>query len=501
MTDETIAPDAPSAPNAARSAGVDDTPTASLGAVIEEAREKKWTVPLNKKAEELFTEVLRREPMETVMAVGAELPAGIFENVVKQNWLKLKPADREEFVSELGKLSTEKGALKQVAAAENIARSGDGEDRRLAAELLYAIVGPAGAEGVKLPKYKAEPLQRRFLLTTSDWPKPWCEDADKMRALLAAFVAVADPKLLRGSKSKAPLYGFARWAGAVIGMLPPGEPAREDLIGKVMTIGSGLPEWEDQFRKATPATGIGTTGTSAAGAGGQEAWGGDAQRHDEPVKIAEPLVEGRATPDGTPPPGAPSPSDPVSPPVSAIDGRASAADTARPTSDPAARLLESIEAIKAGLGLIEQLNRSLGEERARNARLESSLSEAEGQVTGLRGANAALEQRAEEAARQLTAVRGEANEYKAEAGSIRAALEEERAGRADDVKRFSEQIDREKQYVLSGFKGKLAGALRPVFNNKRTTDGLELSPELAGFFRRWFDEVEEKLRASGIQIS
>jgi chromosome segregation ATPase len=181
-----------------------------------------------------------------------------------------------------------------------------------------------------------------------------------------------------------------------------------------------------------------------------------------------------------------------------------AAQTAPPQSPPQANPVEALrgglDAIRAGLNLIEELERTLTELRAERDLLAARLDQAKRRAEGLRGANEGLEKNLAEVTQQLNAAQGVVRELREKVEFLTSQLAEEQSGRAEDEKRFSEQIEREKQVTLNGFKGKLRGALHRIFDNKRTTDDQELSPELAGFYRSWFNEVEEKLKASGVQL-
>jgi hypothetical protein len=496
----------PEAADPAQGVGAAETGSAieQLEVVIQEARQqKKWSAPLNKRAEELFTEVLRREPMDTVVLVGSELHINVFETVLQKNWGRLKPEDKEEFVRELCKANTEKGMPKQIAAADKIARSGEAEDRSLAAELLYTFVGGAGKDGAaspKLPKYKTEALQKRFLLGPAGWPNPETEDDEKMKALLSAFIEAADPKLVSGAKSRISLYGFAKWAGRITSRLPQSDPTREVIIQRVLAIGVELPEWGSQVERAAgrqgqkqdaPADTAQAKSETEQGAVGQV----KSAREDEFQRPVAPVAEKLKT-------------DSVEMPTATakqqVPSQKDDAQSAQPQphtpANPADVLRSGLGAISAGLDFIEELKRTLSELRTERELLVTRLDQAERRAEDLRNRSEGLEKSLAEVTRQYNTAQGLVSTLREKVGGLAVQLEEERSGRVEDEKRFSEQIEREKQVALNGFKGKLRVVLHHIFDNKRTTDDQELSPELAGFYRSWFNEVEEKLKASGVQL-
>jgi len=133
--------------------------------------------------------------------------------------------------------------------------------------------------------------------------------------------------------------------------------------------------------------------------------------------------------------------------------------------------------------------------------LMPQLEQAQQQIAGLQSANAQLQAQWEKAEQELTSVTKAVSLLRTEGEKLRSELESEKAERLVEQKRFKEQIDREIKYEVEGFKGKLAGKLKPIFDQKITTDDQPADAELAEFLRGWLRDLEEKLAEAGIQVS
>jgi septal ring factor EnvC (AmiA/AmiB activator) len=161
----------------------------------------------------------------------------------------------------------------------------------------------------------------------------------------------------------------------------------------------------------------------------------------------------------------------------------------------------SIVSMQAVLDLVNQLGRHEEALKQEKDHLDARLEESQHQLAGLRTANSRLEHDLNRVTHECDTAQSDVKRLSADLDSVKAQLSKEQANRAEDGKKFSEQIEREKQFALNGLKGKLRGSLNPIFENKRTTDHQQLNAELAGLFRHWFNEVEEKLKVSGIELS
>jgi len=129
------------------------------------------------------------------------------------------------------------------------------------------------------------------------------------------------------------------------------------------------------------------------------------------------------------------------------------------------------------------------------------LEQAREQITGLQAANAQLQIQLEKAEQDAADAAEASSQLRVENDAMRDELETEKNARLVEQKQFKEQIEREIKYEVEGFKGKLAGKLKPVFDQKSTTDDHPADAELAEFLRGWFSDLEEKLAGAGVQVS
>lgn len=133
--------------------------------------------------------------------------------------------------------------------------------------------------------------------------------------------------------------------------------------------------------------------------------------------------------------------------------------------------------------------------------LEKELAQAQEQITGLQSANEQLQAQWEVANREsLQAVETTAR-LRTENERLREEFAAEQKARRDEQTEFKEQIEREIKYEVQGFKGQLAGKLKPLFDRKRTTDDHPADAELADYLRSWAQDLTEKLTDAGIVIT
>lgn len=132
--------------------------------------------------------------------------------------------------------------------------------------------------------------------------------------------------------------------------------------------------------------------------------------------------------------------------------------------------------------------------------LSAELEQSQQQIVGLQSANAQLQLQWESSARELADFTETVSRLRNENETLRAEITAERTARSNEQKQFKEQIEREIKYEVEGFKGKLAGKLKPIFEQKSTTNDHPPDAELAEFLRGWFHDLEERLSEAGIAI-
>lgn len=132
--------------------------------------------------------------------------------------------------------------------------------------------------------------------------------------------------------------------------------------------------------------------------------------------------------------------------------------------------------------------------------LMPQLEQAQQQIAGLQSANAQLQARWEKAEQEMINATETSSLLRTEDEKLRNDLASEKAARLAEQKQFKEQIEREIKYEVEGFKGKLAGKLKPIFDQKSATDDHPADAELAEFLRGWFQDLGERLADAGITI-
>lgn len=483
-------------------------PTDRLEALFEEARrDKKWSSVTISRAEGLFTEVVRGESTETIAAFSLELHLGVFETVFRQHWHKLNNADKAGVIAALLKIRNEKGYAKQIVLGDILARSDDKTDRSFAVDLLCGAIQPNPKKNSvwpKLQKTKVELLQRRFLFSLSGWPLFELSDTEKARILLMGFAEAADdPHMIRDAKSRSSLYSFARWAAGILREVLQDDPENEPIKQRILSIGSSIPEWENQVNPAQRhrvASQEGEANSKAVPCM-------ELARSDAALIEVLPLQPDDAAVDVA--------AQDLSNKIE-VAGYTQTSQHAEETSrtvtlgstpisdvlpkDPVSMLRHGLESLQAGISMVDNLNAELQRLAIEKQRVDDELRLAQTQIAGLKSANFDLGHEVKRFAQDKDDARSELEQARIALAEFTQQLADEREGRAEDEKRFAEQIEREKRFVLDGFKGKLRSSLGPIFDNKRSTDDHELSPALAGFLRRWLNEIEEKLKTSGIQL-
>jgi hypothetical protein len=159
----------------------DDTTVSKVHELIELSRGKRtWPAESAKAAEEMMAAALL-SPISTeaelgnILSLSQDLPVAIVAWLFEKHWPTI-PADRKnQIVSEVVKLSSEKGQIRQAAIAEKIARS----DRPSAAHILHRLISSGKKIGdgdfwPQLSKEKKDLLRGNGFVSTSR-KSPLCE--------------------------------------------------------------------------------------------------------------------------------------------------------------------------------------------------------------------------------------------------------------------------------------------------------------------------------------
>ncbi|HWS99824.1 MAG TPA: hypothetical protein VN256_06070 [Pyrinomonadaceae bacterium] len=471
---------------------------------------RNWPPDAIKKAEALLSEVLfgRASAPDTVrgaMGLVQDLPVVAVESATASHWQALNQERKDHFLSELTKNNSSKWLTRQAAIAEKIARA----DQQAAAQIIHSFVsgGKAGKDGEgfwpNLSKEKKELLQSRFLLSEDGWVDFKVDDERVARSLLAAFVeAAADSQVVKKVKSKRTLYDFARWAATAQKRLGAEEPARAEIRSRVTELANQLPtdEWKRAIYAILDADG---------GYASQEAV---ATEHESPTA---PTVRQSADAGQPERLGATGVSNPLPLPATqqtptteqARDPTTLAKVLAERSREGASRWRSAVDSFANELSaaqeiasLAERLTAAVANLEREKSELEAELYQTRKRNEGLKSDNAAREARLSAALDELEKAQAAAESLSTQLEEVRSELERERAARSDERRTLEEDAGRRVEVKLNGLKWKLAESLRPVFDNKRSTDGQEPSPRLAEFLRHWFDELEARLAAAGVKL-
>ncbi len=477
---------------------------------------KNWPPPLVKEAEALLTKALagdsaRLEEMSCLIGLAQELPVGAVEAAVAGSWPSLSQELKEKMVSELLKYNSKRGLPRQVAVAEKIARV----DQQAAARILYSFV--TGGKTVrsesaqtKLSDEKRGMLQNRFLLSEEAWVFFDVPDEQVMKVLLVAFIETAThPQATRNKTGNRSLYDFARWAVSVQQRLEFDEALRQEIRGRIRALANELPEmWkkeihtlvndladEDVAPLAQVITQVEHHSSDDANHGSMTS---DAQKHSRnPTEIAATSSPTQMTTPPSPPLLKERLPDDAEPASALVISLREGITRRRTLIDS---LQEETYARQESLTLAERLAASLARLERDKVALESELETARKQMRGLQSENEAQQAKLSLMQGEIDKVRAVAESRGEQLETVCRDLERERTERANERRELEEDAGRMVEVKLNGFKWKLGQSLRPVFDNKRSTDDQEPSPRLAEFLRHWFDELEAHLTTAGVKL-
>lgn len=437
----------------------------------------KWPADISKEAERLLSEALFEETagpdaVRSAIALTQDLPLVAVESAFAAHWPVLGPERKDLLLSELTKHNSSKWLTRQAAVAEKIARA----DQQAAAHILHSFVsgGKAGKDGEgfwpNLSKEKKELLQSRFLLSDGGWVSFEADDERVTRSLLAAFIEAADPQVFKKAKGTRPLYDFTKWAAATQKRLDLKEQARAEIKSRVVELANQLPseEWKKEVRALLSADDVHVVRDGSrieearpVAPSGQSPTGAEQHAHEgEPV------------------------ASPLTPPQELVRG------TSRTLADMARESVALAERLADAVAVLER----------EKSELEAELHQTKKRNEGLQSDNAAREARLSAAEEAAERSRAAAESLGARLADVTSELERERAACADERRELEEEAARSAEVKLNGLRSKLGHSLRPVFENKKSTDDQEPSLRLAEFLRRRFDELEERLADAGITL-
>jgi len=496
-----------------------DTTVSKVHALIELSRGKRtWPAESAKAAEEMMSAALlsptsTQAELGNILSLSQDMPVAIVESLFEKYWPTL-PADRKnQLVSEVLKLSSEKGQIRQAAIAEKIARS----DRRSAAHILHGLIsgGKKGGDGdfwPQLSKEKKDLLRGRF--GNKEWVYFNESEEPAMRVLLAGFVeAMTEPDSGKRKKSQRPVYDFARWALSIVNHINIDGADRKLLARKVLETARDFPqEWKTELAKLEKLSGempsemtghlssqsvVDQQAAANLGKGAREVDANSTTARQVTAEASDSSTTNELVPEHGQPASAFEES--LRSVVTALVKRK---QTEVKTRNSSIELLQNdVSYVESEVELLEQMLEALENSESVKGQLESELKQITLKADGLQAEISRLDpelastRKAQQTAEELS--RSLAHEKK----KVQQALDEEKSSRAKERRELEDEIETTAAVRLEGFKAQLARSLRPVFKNKRTTDDQGPSARLSEFLRSWLSQIETQLKQSGVDIS
>ncbi len=521
-----------------------------LKSVIEGAQaQKRWTPPLNAQARELLAEVLLAQQADSVLGLLEPLPIEVVETAFAQSWGRLPAESQAGLLKALGERTDKKLFVRQAGIAEKLFAI----DSQAAINLLASVIAnhkQTESPWPELQEYKIEQLRIRFLTSDFDWHLVSSPNTKAMKLLLAAFVQVAShPEAFKNEMGQRCVYDFTRWAATTTQQLQLNDALLQEVARRIYTLSRRLTsgwkqEIEELISKLTPSLAeppssaipqvpdeklqlisvmtersIDERAPNSAAPGTNESEGGEAQAASRRI-----LGHASSATEAADTTGAESTvSSPLPERLTETEPLPSQAETVQPSlptdTVDVTELVErkqseveqrrsSITHLQTELDFLEReiiFIKQLGTERNRlrdeKDDLAGELKQARETISDLQMANTALEQNLETKTRNLREAQQRAQQLSAVAEGLRNELEEERNKRLEEQRLFAEQIERSVSNSVNEFKGRLAAALNPIFENQSGTDDHPLSERLAGFLRHWLKDIKQILKNQGVSIS
>lgn len=431
---------------------------------------------------ELFTS---GESGSELFSILEDTPLEVAAEASRDAWSGLGAESRRKFIEGLLRGSSDRASSRQVAIAGKLV-SIDGQS---SAEILHGVIS-RGLKGdtfwPKLSNEKIAHLKNHFFLGRRDWVPCDCPNSEVIKTLLAAFLHVA---FLVASDTKgtnrAPGFrfwcNFAKWALTALDRIKLDSADRRSALERLRALGVSVPSgWPPEIASLLNEGDNSLIQQTTIMPPAEEI---------QPQNVLEEPslerdVEGSADFD-LPPEARLGATVPHPAPVEL------ATDL-----DLIAKVESFIQKQEAEIGLVKSLVDSLRHSLKREATMKEEIERMHNQAEALESANASYHT-------QLT--RSESARREAEERNVRLEeraqqLKEELTKARSELEETIRRIDREVPVRLDDFKGKLRVKLRPIFENKKSTDSEPPDAALAELLRQWFKEIEDELERQGISL-
>jgi hypothetical protein len=494
---------------------MDDATLADLHALIDlHGGKRTWPEEAGKIAEGLLAATLcsptsTQTQLGQALSLAQDLPTTTITAVFEKHWLDMPSNRKDQLVSEMLRLNSEKSQARQVAIAEKIAHS----DAQGAAKILHGLISRdrKGRNEDFWPQLSKE--QRRWLRSrfgNGNWVFFDVPQEPVMRVLLAGFVeAMTEPNLDKGIKSQRLIYDFAKWALSTVKRVNVSDHERADLRSRVTALAKGLvQDWRSELvalageEAPVEVHPLSTASTEKVERppnheGGTRAIVNEIRKEVERV-----------------------PSQGFEDPTVSVElmSKANLSGSALLRSDVVALIMrkqDEVEALNASIHLLQNDVRSVRSEveliervfdlfeRSERAQidLEAQLREARLNADGLRSSTSQLESELNSSRAAHRTLEERSRLSVRDEQELRRALDEEKMSRETERRELEREIERTAKRRLDDFRAQLARALRTILENKRTTDDQEPSDRLSEFLRARWNEVESQLSQLGVHIS
>lgn len=436
-----------------------------------------------------------------------QIVKGFFE----QEWQNLSPENKELTVNELLVLPAEKGTTRQATAAHSIAA----KDGDTAARIIFHIIA-SSKQGLFNYDYslisneKRDVLRSRFFPQNGAWHAITSPDEQVLRALILFFSELVEEVKDFGKQTKAKPgikleIDFVDWLSSSMNKLNFDNETSDKLERRLNRMINRLPKpLQDQFKqKKETQDKPAQIQSSDFAPGAQKTVSDTSQQIARPI-AKQPLENNVSSQENKP------------------DGSASKKEESKELenshkknpekssglSTPEQLLKEKQTALAQLSGEIEVLSKLIAErdsllskQKDLQKRLDSAYDETEKSEEKLKK----LRENFDEIESVLTQMTGERDkavklnkELSEELSSVKKELEHKNKSLESERSEFAQSSKQEVEFEIENFKGSLRQKLRPIFENKRQTDSDPNHEKLAEFLRRWFDQIEEVLKKSGI---
>jgi hypothetical protein len=444
----------------------------------------------------------------------------VIERFFEQEWQQTSVENKAFAIDQLLTLIGEKGTVRQAAVAHKIS----GSDSELASKIIFHILGGKGKKSLNnnfsyLSKEKREALKNRFFSDKSAvWNSLKSEDPLIIRTLILFFFQLWD-EIEDPNKHFQPGFRlqFAKW---VIKSLPMANLDGDSKIlvdSRLHKIIKSLPERaKEELRQLQNKSSESTESVANAVSENNSSTSSvtNASANEQVSSKKETLTEDKSGNETVVIESKPLGN--VAPQVSATAPSNKSSESSKkknsvstsdfPTPEQLLKQKEDVlDQLRVEISVLKNLiaeRDTLKEKQKQLLKQLDSADDAEekakNQLKDIREKFDDLEKESIKIKKELTDKVNQNEGLREEVSRLKKELEQVTNTLSSERSEFEQSSKKEVEFEIESFKGELTQNLRPIFENKRTTDSEPNSENLAEFLREWFAQVENVLKKSGI---